>query len=141
MVLCRSIVLLATRGQPADISGAAQYLVPLGSAKTPDLQKKGKVFLQHLKKKITVKICFSLVRFTLGLLIPVMSLYRRHCFLWVSWSGRSFTTAMVLSVGLPRHQGAGITGKVHSPVPRGILLSTTKRPSRTDGSWTPEKIS
>uniref|UniRef100_A0A673M7K3 hyaluronoglucosaminidase n=1 Tax=Sinocyclocheilus rhinocerous TaxID=307959 RepID=A0A673M7K3_9TELE len=41
LVLCRSIVLLATRGQPAGIAGAAQYLVPLGSAKTPDLQKKG----------------------------------------------------------------------------------------------------
>ncbi|ROI27742.1 Cell surface hyaluronidase, partial [Anabarilius grahami] len=39
-IMKRSIVLLATRGQPADISGAAQYLVPLGSAKTPDLQKK-----------------------------------------------------------------------------------------------------
>ncbi|XP_048043522.1 cell surface hyaluronidase [Megalobrama amblycephala] len=39
-IMKRSIVLLATRGQPDDISGAAQYLVPLGSAKTPDLQKK-----------------------------------------------------------------------------------------------------
>uniref|UniRef100_A0A673M209 hyaluronoglucosaminidase n=1 Tax=Sinocyclocheilus rhinocerous TaxID=307959 RepID=A0A673M209_9TELE len=40
-IIKRSIVLLATRGQPAGIAGAAQYLVPLGSAKTPDLQKKG----------------------------------------------------------------------------------------------------
>uniref|UniRef100_A0A671KE17 Transmembrane protein 2-like n=1 Tax=Sinocyclocheilus anshuiensis TaxID=1608454 RepID=A0A671KE17_9TELE len=40
-IINRSIVLLATRGQPAGIAGAAQYLVPLGSAKTPDLQKKG----------------------------------------------------------------------------------------------------
>uniref|UniRef100_A0A673M7I6 hyaluronoglucosaminidase n=1 Tax=Sinocyclocheilus rhinocerous TaxID=307959 RepID=A0A673M7I6_9TELE len=39
-IIKRSIVLLATRGQPAGIAGAAQYLVPLGSAKTPDLQKK-----------------------------------------------------------------------------------------------------
>ncbi|XDV20994.1 hypothetical protein PO909_026186, partial [Leuciscus waleckii] len=39
-ILKRSIVLLATRGQPSDISGVAQYLVSLGSAKTPDLQKK-----------------------------------------------------------------------------------------------------
>uniref|UniRef100_A0A671KK13 hyaluronoglucosaminidase n=1 Tax=Sinocyclocheilus anshuiensis TaxID=1608454 RepID=A0A671KK13_9TELE len=39
-IINRSIVLLATRGQPAGIAGAAQYLVPLGSAKTPDLQKK-----------------------------------------------------------------------------------------------------
>ncbi|KAG1958379.1 cell surface hyaluronidase [Pimephales promelas] len=38
-IMKRSIVLLATRGQP-DISGIAQYLVSLGSAKTPDLQKK-----------------------------------------------------------------------------------------------------
>uniref|UniRef100_A0A8C2IXF2 Cell migration inducing hyaluronidase 2 n=1 Tax=Cyprinus carpio TaxID=7962 RepID=A0A8C2IXF2_CYPCA len=40
-IIKRSIVLLATRGQPAGIAGAAQYLVPLGSAKTADLQKKG----------------------------------------------------------------------------------------------------
>uniref|UniRef100_A0A8C2IXW1 Cell migration inducing hyaluronidase 2 n=1 Tax=Cyprinus carpio TaxID=7962 RepID=A0A8C2IXW1_CYPCA len=39
-IIKRSIVLLATRGQPAGIAGAAQYLVPLGSAKTADLQKK-----------------------------------------------------------------------------------------------------
>ncbi|XP_043095672.1 cell surface hyaluronidase [Puntigrus tetrazona] len=41
----RSIVLLATRGQPAGISGAAQFLVPLGFAKTPDLEKKGAIAL------------------------------------------------------------------------------------------------
>uniref|UniRef100_A0A8C1VLY9 Cell migration inducing hyaluronidase 2 n=1 Tax=Cyprinus carpio TaxID=7962 RepID=A0A8C1VLY9_CYPCA len=40
-IIKRSIVLLATRGQPAGIAGAAQYLVPLGSAKTADLQTKG----------------------------------------------------------------------------------------------------
>ncbi|XP_051749548.1 cell surface hyaluronidase [Ctenopharyngodon idella] len=39
-IMKRSVVLLATRGQSANISSAAQYLVPLGSAKTPDLQKK-----------------------------------------------------------------------------------------------------
>uniref|UniRef100_A0A672N1X1 hyaluronoglucosaminidase n=1 Tax=Sinocyclocheilus grahami TaxID=75366 RepID=A0A672N1X1_SINGR len=39
-IMKRSIVLLATRGQPAGIAGAAQFLVPLGFAKTPDLQKK-----------------------------------------------------------------------------------------------------
>lgn len=127
LVLCRSIVLLATRGQPAGIAGAAQYLVPLGSAKTADLQKKGKVFL-------SVKICFSLLRFTVFADSYDCLFYRRHCFLWVPRPGRFFTTAVVYSVGQPRFQGAGITRKVHSPVPRGILLSTTKRPSHTDGS-------
>ncbi|XP_051541641.1 cell surface hyaluronidase-like isoform X1 [Myxocyprinus asiaticus] len=39
-IMKRSIVLLATRGQPADIGAVAQYLVPLGSAKVPDLQNK-----------------------------------------------------------------------------------------------------
>ncbi|XP_051959131.1 cell surface hyaluronidase [Xyrauchen texanus] len=39
-ILKRSIVLLATRGQPADFAGVAQYLVPLGSAKVPDLKNK-----------------------------------------------------------------------------------------------------
>ncbi|XP_049326162.1 cell surface hyaluronidase [Astyanax mexicanus] len=34
----RSIVLLASRGQPAGIAGVAQYLVPLGAAKVADLQ-------------------------------------------------------------------------------------------------------
>ncbi|KAG9261511.1 cell surface hyaluronidase-like, partial [Astyanax mexicanus] len=36
--LSRSIVLLASRGQPAGIAGVAQYLVPLGAAKVADLQ-------------------------------------------------------------------------------------------------------
>uniref|UniRef100_A0A8C2DG36 hyaluronoglucosaminidase n=1 Tax=Cyprinus carpio TaxID=7962 RepID=A0A8C2DG36_CYPCA len=42
-IMKRSIVLLATRGQPAGIAGAAQFLVPLGFAKTPDLQKKDSI--------------------------------------------------------------------------------------------------
>uniref|UniRef100_A0A672RI26 Transmembrane protein 2-like n=1 Tax=Sinocyclocheilus grahami TaxID=75366 RepID=A0A672RI26_SINGR len=37
-IIKRSIVLLATRGQPAGIAGAAQYLVPLSSAKVNDTQ-------------------------------------------------------------------------------------------------------
>ncbi|KAI4891650.1 hypothetical protein NFI96_020589, partial [Prochilodus magdalenae] len=37
----RSIVLLATRGQPDGFPGVAQYLVPLGAAKVADLQGKG----------------------------------------------------------------------------------------------------
>ncbi|KAI7813586.1 cell surface hyaluronidase [Triplophysa rosa] len=36
----RSIVLIATRGQPANVAGIAQYLVLLGSVKVPDLQNK-----------------------------------------------------------------------------------------------------
>lgn len=39
-IMKRSIVLLATRGQPASFAGVAQYLESLGSAKTPDLQNK-----------------------------------------------------------------------------------------------------
>ncbi|MCJ8746697.1 hypothetical protein PDJAM_G00144710 [Pangasius djambal] len=37
----RSIVLLASRGQPDGFAGVAQYLVPLGAAKVADLQGKG----------------------------------------------------------------------------------------------------
>lgn len=50
-IMKRSIVLLATRGRPADITGVAQYLVSLGSVKVPDLQKKEAIavfgFLGH----------------------------------------------------------------------------------------------
>ncbi|XP_053510042.1 cell surface hyaluronidase isoform X2 [Ictalurus furcatus] len=37
----RSILLLASRGQPDEFAGVAQYLVPLGAAKVADLQGKG----------------------------------------------------------------------------------------------------
>ncbi|KAL7836298.1 hypothetical protein AOLI_G00275820 [Acnodon oligacanthus] len=37
----RSIVLLASRGQPDGFAGVAQYLVPLGAAKVADLKGKG----------------------------------------------------------------------------------------------------
>lgn len=41
LVASRSIVLLATRGQPVNTASVAQYLVLLGSVKVPDLQNKG----------------------------------------------------------------------------------------------------
>lgn len=37
----RSVVLLASRGQPDGFAGVAQYLLPLGAAKVADLQGKG----------------------------------------------------------------------------------------------------
>lgn len=44
----RSIVLLASRGQPDGFAGVAQYLVPLGAAKVADLQEKGLLLHEHV---------------------------------------------------------------------------------------------
>lgn len=130
----RSIVLIGTRGQPANIAGVAQYLLLLGSVKVPDLQNKGNFSFcisKVLFKLIKVFVCSCLK----------LSFPRGHFCFWVPRQGRSFATAMGRCVGMPEWRDAGLTGKVHSPVSGGILLSTSKSPSHTDGCRTPEKIS
>lgn len=87
--LFRSIVLLATRGQPPSFAGVAQYLVSLGSAKTPDLQNKGTVLWQHRKTHINLSFTwFGLIPMTISLQMPLL------------FSGSSVREVFLLSHGL-----------------------------------------
>lgn len=54
----RSIVLLASRGQPDGFAGVAQYLVSLGAAKVADLQGKGSSWMIY---STSLNICLKLV--------------------------------------------------------------------------------
>ncbi|KAL2091959.1 hypothetical protein ACEWY4_011757 [Coilia grayii] len=60
-IAARSIVLIGTRGQPDGIADLAQYLVPLGAAKEPDLQKKASVVVFGLKGSSFLPPWFTLL--------------------------------------------------------------------------------
>ncbi|KAI5625255.1 transmembrane protein 2 isoform X1, partial [Silurus asotus] len=57
----RSIVLLASRGQPDGFAGVAQYLTPLGAAKVADLQGKGSLSFFGFKGALSSPAWVSLL--------------------------------------------------------------------------------